>query len=706
MCPNDGSALSVRIDDPLVGTALPRHYRILARIGSGAMSVVYKGIYEPLSKAVAIKLLKSHLVSDPQTFKRFQREAKTAGSLDHPNIVGVLDFGVTDQAVPYIIMDYLEGRSLSDILDQEGQIALGRAVKIFFQVADALAYTHAQGVIHRDIKPSNIIILEREGDKDVVKIVDFGIAKMQSTADSPSLHLTNTGEVFGTPLYVSPEQAMGKPLDGRSDIYALGSVMYEAITGNPLFAGDTAFDIIRKQILEPPAPMDKVRPDITIPKALKSLVESCLAKDPLQRYQSMDKLRDDLKAILDNLSLDPGTRQSVPIQAEAVSGQKVNLKPVVGKPLALLTALRRHPWLFFGGTLFACLGGLFFSKLVDTAAVRSQETSWQRHRQAVQEALSQGRWADAEASGLLAVRQASLLKEDKLALSLNDLALCYFAQDNYTKAETAARQALSIRRNSPSDSSLLSESLSNLSMIDSALGKYQEAESLARQALSLRESLPPERQGDLPTSLLQLAKIECHKGNLSSAEQLLKRALSLRQKSPLEDQDESEIGQILTSLGMVSQRQGQYALAENFYNQALSRQAKSPGGDNGDLGDTLKALATLDFLQKKDRIAEEHFNRALGIYRRLGRDKDADAAEVLTCLGILFESEKNSARAEQSYLEALSIRQKLWGSSDPRLLRMLRRIQTFYQERNRTAEAQAYDRRIKEISRHSTGQEK
>ena len=294
-CPLDGGHLVRQFPDPMIGVALPRHYRITDRLGRGAMSVVYQGLYEPLNQPVAVKLLKSHLVSDLSTFKRFQQEAKTAGALEHPNIVGIFDFGVTDQGVPYLIMEMLKGESLNERLMRVRNLSVHEAISVFSQAADALHYTHERGIVHRDVKPSNILLVPGTTDEVLVKIVDFGIAKLQAyDGNSPTANLTATGEVFGTPLYVSPEQAMGRALDWRADIYSLGCVMYEAITGVPPFSAGTAFDVIRLQITASPESMEELRPDLFIPPALSATVARMMAKSPDARYQSMADVLVDL----------------------------------------------------------------------------------------------------------------------------------------------------------------------------------------------------------------------------------------------------------------------------------------------------------------------------------------------------------------------------------------------------------------------------
>jgi serine/threonine protein kinase len=304
-CEIDGSQLMVQMPDPLIGTLLPRHYRIAEQLGRGAMSVVYSGVYEPLGQQVAIKLLKSHLVSDLQTFKRFQQEAKTAGALEHPNIVSIFDFGVTEQGVPYLIMEMVHGASLWALLQSPQSVPVSSAINIFTQTADALAYTHERGTIHRDVKPSNILVVADSEGGETVKLLDFGIAKLQNYEGNPAANLTQTGEVFGTPLYVSPEQAMGRVLDGRADIYSLGCVMYEVLAGCPPFQGPSAFDVLRMQVQSDPVPLEDFRNSMEmepLPPALVAAIEKAMSKDPDARQQSMAELVQDLQqAKMENL---------------------------------------------------------------------------------------------------------------------------------------------------------------------------------------------------------------------------------------------------------------------------------------------------------------------------------------------------------------------------------------------------------------------
>ncbi len=193
----------------------------------------------------------AHLIGDPSLSQRFHNEAKLAGSVNHPNIINVQDFGLDDFGNPYIVMDYASGQTYDELLGK-GKLPLAENLEIFIQICDALAELHSRSIIHRDLKPSNIMIVEEDGTRRA-KLVDFGIAKVMST-DASAHRLTLTGEVFGSPPYMSPEQCLGQRIDHLSDMYSLGCVMYDALTGGPPFSGDSVYNIMWRHVNEPTIP--------------------------------------------------------------------------------------------------------------------------------------------------------------------------------------------------------------------------------------------------------------------------------------------------------------------------------------------------------------------------------------------------------------------------------------------------------------------
>ena len=317
-CPHDNSMLvPLGQRDPLIGTKLAGKYEILSLLGTGGMGVVYKGRQDIMDRIVAIKMLQSHFLNDSANVKRFQQEGRATCKLNHPHIITVYDFGISQQSgQPFIVMDYLQGVPLSDVIKQEGQVSVDRAVKIFIQAAEALGHAHKQGVVHRDLKPSNIVLINYDGDKDFVKVVDFGVAQlMEDTSGEGRQRLTQMGEVCGSPVYMSPEQCQGVHLDSRSDIYSMGVVMFETLTNRLPLLGKTMVETMRRHIEETPPPFSKVRPDLYIPERVEQVILKAMAKSPDDRFQSMEQLAKELELAIPK----PGRSQvlrTTPLETE------------------------------------------------------------------------------------------------------------------------------------------------------------------------------------------------------------------------------------------------------------------------------------------------------------------------------------------------------------------------------------------------------
>ena len=281
-----------------VGTVISGQYSIEMKLGDGGMGTVYRCRDLVVGRTVALKFLHPHLVLTSKWLMRFQQEAKAIGRLEHPNIIKINHFAA-DEDCPFIVMDYIKGDSLSEIISQEGVLETERSLKILTQVADALDHAHKHNVIHRDLKPSNIVILEGTGD--IVKILDFGIAKIEESHSTANL--TQTGEIFGSPAYMSPEQCIGKNIDARSDQYSLGCVLYECLTGSPPFVSTSAMEVMMHHISDAPQSLREGSLGKSFSKDLEKVVEKLLAKDPNQRFESMTAVFAALSNILNGRPL-------------------------------------------------------------------------------------------------------------------------------------------------------------------------------------------------------------------------------------------------------------------------------------------------------------------------------------------------------------------------------------------------------------------
>lgn len=284
----------------LVGQTIQGKYEILELSGRGGMGAVYKARHKEIRRIVAIKVLLKHHVFNPETKARFREEATNAGKLNHPNLIAVHDFGFLPGRQPYIVMDFLEGRSLDDVIASEEKVTLERFLNLFEQVCKGLSHAHGHGLVHRDIKPSNIMLIPADDGEEVVKIVDFGIAKVYApgvdSTDQPR-KFTKSGSVCGSPLYMSPENCREKTLDQRSDIYSLGCVMYEVLAGTPPLQGDTSMDTMVKHIRQMPLHFDELPSSPQVLPEVEAMVFRCLAKDPAERFQSAEQLKLQIKKL-------------------------------------------------------------------------------------------------------------------------------------------------------------------------------------------------------------------------------------------------------------------------------------------------------------------------------------------------------------------------------------------------------------------------
>jgi serine/threonine protein kinase len=334
VCPHDGNMLIPLPQDPYVGRIIADKYHVISVLGTGAMGVVYLARHDTLQSNVALKMLRAQFVGDTASVKRFTREAIATRRLNHPHVITTYDQGFTPQGQPYIVMECLRGKSLADDIKGLKQISVERVIHIFSQACDALDHAHKQGIIHRDLKPGNIMLINYEDDPDYVKVVDFGVAKvMPSTAGAEAQSLTQVGEVCGSPVYMSPEQCLGRDLDRRADVYSMGVVIYEALTGKMPFLGRNMMETMGMHINSPPPPFKDVRPDLYIPEKVEQAVMRALSKRVEDRQPSMAILKQDLTFAV------PHPGQNPNLRSMAIASSTFGAEQGVTKALWVLPAI-------------------------------------------------------------------------------------------------------------------------------------------------------------------------------------------------------------------------------------------------------------------------------------------------------------------------------------------------------------------------------
>jgi len=325
----------------LLGTTIG-NYKITAEIGQGGMGIVYLAEHPSLGRKAAVKVLHPRLATEPNTVSRFFHEARASNAIRHPNIVEAYDYGTLPDGATYIIMEYLEGQSLSARLDDVGRFPVRMALDFAQQAAGALAAAHAKGIVHRDLKPDNLFVTPdpRAPSSELIKILDFGIAKLAATVDSAFSHKTHTGALMGTPLYMSPEQCLGvKEVDHRTDIYSLGCILYEMLCGAPPFVSEGFGALVNMHINQAPEPPSKLSPNVA--PSTEKLILKMLAKKVDERFQSMTEVREALLAEIARApTYQPGDTQPPAAQPRRHSSSATTLSAAAGVTEAGTTSVR------------------------------------------------------------------------------------------------------------------------------------------------------------------------------------------------------------------------------------------------------------------------------------------------------------------------------------------------------------------------------
>jgi hypothetical protein len=344
------------------GTLIGTQYRIERKLGGGGMGVVYKCHDIALQRTVAIKFLQPHLAGTHRGLVRLQQEARALSKLTDPSIIKVHHLSRSaDSVPPYLVMDFLEGRSLAEVIKAEHTLDIDRCLRIMIEIADGLSHAHRLGIVHRDLKPANIMLVLQNG-RETAKILDFGMAKILYALDQPEPNLTRTGEIFGTPAYMSPEQALGKTVDDRTDQYSLGCMLFECLTGTTPHVGGTAMETMIRHVTEEVDPLSQASLGKRFSPRLEALVHRLLCKDPSRRFRNMGEVRDELHMILNKVPGYSETAADTPAAERREGARKIHL---------MLMAI-------VVGILFGITAGAYFvqpQKQVQLAAEKKQRAA-------------------------------------------------------------------------------------------------------------------------------------------------------------------------------------------------------------------------------------------------------------------------------------------------------------------------------------------
>lgn len=496
----------------LPGAVIAEKYEVISLIGKGGMSSVYKIRHSQLDTVLALKLLDKSLWTDPDAVKRFKLEAQTIGRLTHPNLITYRDFGITAGGQPYLVMDYVDGSTLSDRIKPNQGMFLPTCIEIFQQLAEGLKIAHDQGIVHRDIKPGNIMFVAEGSDQ--LKLVDFGLAKI--VTEDGNQGLTRTGDVFGSPLYMSPEQCLGKKVDHRSDIYSIGCVIYEAMTGKLPLKGNTILETMNNHVEKMHPKMTDIDPGLIAAQRaswvnvedLQYIVLRCLQKRPNDRYDSIDALLADLinlkkQAPVEKRDLTTGT-----IKRLRDSGPSERTSP-----MQMLQMLGAVAFVVVGIGITGLAGWYFLQPKQPSTSIAKVE---EKHQKVGDNPLFDG----------------SVDMED--AVDTDGKARSYMEKGKFEQARDLWKFSVTTYKGKGNADAMLADAYIQQGVCDFQLKNYQEALECYSQAIAVYDKKPEFYTLQRSDCMTKQAEVKRALNDIDGAEKLEKEAVELREKQGVE----------------------------------------------------------------------------------------------------------------------------------------------------------------------------
>ena len=683
-CPVDGTKLIPVEADEFIGRTIEGKYLIIEKLGTGGMSIVYKAKQILMERIVAIKFL---INQDTEALKRFKLEAKLASSLSHPNIITLFDFGIAaDVGKPFIVMDYLEGLSLIDIIKQKEYLSEAESLRIFFKVIDALAYAHEKSILHRDLKPANIMLCSNLAKDSAaamdstrklksnsvlidnkayeIKLVDFGIAKLFGESENEEAKLTKAGEIFGSPIYMSPEQFLGEKLDNRSDIYSFGVVMYETVSGFLPLVGKNLMETLNKRLSEKPQRFLELDPQLNISPELERIILKCLEKDPNHRYQSMRELEEDIEHLLSNNPSKVSTNNSKlyeePLDKETPKDNAKDNLPKIEKKNNFEN-LSKKPILLFSlvAVPILCIVGYLGFTALQNPKVASQKGDTKSSNSPItkkDKAQLDKRFEKLKNDYVYA---KTIIDQNKILTKLSNVSQDYENANLINKSIVVEKYALDKYRLKYGVAS--SDYLSCLEKIKKsyqAIGNSSQANKLNNTIQNINKILQIQDQAD---KLFEQARLSLADRNVSQARSQANKAIKLykdciNQIENISDHADLSIATIYNKIG-----QSFYICSQPSQSLKNNIQAR----EICELLDSIEAklelakanigIGTSYFGLNNYENAKDSFMQALRIRQKYLGNGNLSNVEILSCLSIVANSENNKSLARDYLKQAIKI---------------------------------------------------
>lgn len=674
--------------DFLVGQTLPKRYRVVSLLGKNRFFAVYKAIYEPVDQVVILRLFRTNSCRDEYMYRRFQQEVRRLSSLSHRNVAAVMDFGVLDEGLPYIISEYLPGSNLQQILQSVKRISVDRTIFVGTHVSQALEHAHEHGVFHEMLQPSKIFVVRDKEHGDIIKVTDFGLIPLLSKLGLNLSDPLEQAEAIGAAHYMSPEQCSGRESDGKTDLYSLGCVLYQCIGGQPPFLSADNNEIIRMHKHAKYPPLQYLNNDANIPKPLVDVVDKCLMKDPTLRYQMAHDVGED---ILNRRSPDELDKLIPEFKSNAVSRASARVHEVSSSPaLPLMKVTAIFAAVVILG--LACWGLLnFVSKFAN-------EGTWDGAIKNARKHYAERKFTDGYEQATEALREAEKFAQPdpRVAVTLNEVAAGQIALGSYAEAADSLNRAIEIEKGTASsDSRTKARSQELLAQAQLGRGDFNNGEVFARRAIELWQQVSNSKESEALPAHITLIRSLIAQDRMADAKAAYDVAKSLAASdTDISEQVSGELRQCLAALTLA---EGDSATAERTLKELLSTRQQKFGLKDPLAAETMLMLAQV---YRQEKMQEESIAVILNAFGILKSTYGEEAPKTAAVPGILAQVQEEAGElpeAEKNYRLCLEMNEKIWGARSPHMVPPIDALGKFLRRRGSPHAAEVYETEIKEI---------